>query len=65
MAKPQKIHNGPDIPEGTGDREVDTGGEGEETDTGREGGEGKESATDETPNFPTEQPADEGTTIWP
>ena len=32
-----------------GDREVDTGGEGEETDTGREGGEGKESATEDTP----------------
>ena len=49
MAKPRKLHNGPDKPEGPGDGEAETGGEGEETVTGGEGVEGKERASDDTP----------------
>ena len=63
-AKPRQIHNGPDIPEGTGDGAAETEGEGEETRTGREGGEGKEITNDDTPPSPEEELADIGRAMW-
>ena len=65
MYKPRQIHNGTDIPKGPGDRAEETGGEGEETGTVREGGEGKDSATDDTPSYPAEEPTDKGRATRP
>ena len=62
MAKPQKSkYNGPNIPEGKGERADETGGEGEETGKGGKGGEGKERAKDDNPpSSPTYQPDRQG-----
>ena len=58
MAKPRQIHNRPNIPEGPGDGVAETRGEREETGTRGGGGEGKESATNDAPPSPAEEPAD-------
>ena len=60
MTKPWQIHNGPDIPESTGDGAAEAKGAGEVTVIGREGGDGKESATGNNPPSPAEELANTG-----
>ena len=62
----QPKHNGPDIPEGSGDGADEIRGEGEETEKGGEGGEGKDRAEHDTPlSSPAEQPVGKGTATRP
>ena len=63
MTKTQHFHNRPEISEGPGYRADEAGGGIEETGIGGEGGKGKESATNRINPSPTEQSADDRTSI--